>query len=570
MHLGLRLPLLALLVLTLAVTLGLAAGNRLPRRSPAIEELVYTARVLPEPLYVGARYATLEIRLRHNRLKSVTADTAKLGAISRQFAADDAGGAHCYLIEIKLSPKLKPGSYPVPIRLTDLSGKTYALKAQVQLKTKPAEPLVISTSRGRQAFAAVLPQPVVAGNRLEPLEDGQRSFDVWLKTIAAAEQQINIQTYFLEGDGLSALLIELLKRKAQCGVEVNLLLCRYSQLGKAPIMPLALKNSGINVIMAGDIGFPREPGSPALLWIRKMHDDYRILSELPREAALLDWTEDRDGTMIDFALHEKMLIVDGRTAIVGGRNISDSYFWWWRDLDLLVEGPLVRQIQANFKQNWLDFKGKPLLAPETRQAYPAFKPGQNARLVCSSPWKDEYYNLEMLCTALNLARDHAYLSSQYLALPPRLSQALTAAAARGVDVRILTNSQETGQEVAHALCHYVSLNYYRELLNSGVRIYEYHGPVTRQRFRPYYHAKQFMVDGCWLAIGSFNLSIRSSYLESELMVAIDDRKLALEREAAFRHELDTAAREVQPADLALKENAFGRRMQLARRIEILY
>lgn len=97
-----------------------------------------------------------------------------------------------------------------------------------------------------------------------------------------------------------------------------------------------------------------------------------------------------------------------------------------------------------------------------------------------------------------------------------MQNALIDAARKGIDVRILTNSYETGQELAMSLCHYISLNYYRDLLAAGVRIYEY-GCDPNLKQKPYYHVKQFIIDGKCVAVGSYNLSLRSAYLESEII-----------------------------------------------------
>lgn len=564
--------------LLLGLTLGVAGAaarvancNQLFANTPKPAEVTVSANCLPNPLYTGSEIATLDLRLKTALLHSIAPSTGAVGTVKRQFAYKNSNGQTGYLIEIRLADKLKAGAYPVPLTITWRDGYSSTIHPVIKLLERPrVSPPVITADYGKRSLAAILPQPLVDGNRFTVLDDGPTAFNVWLKTIASARKQINIQTYFLEGDGLSSLIVAALKRKAQSGVEVNLLLCRYSQLGKAPIIPLALRTDGINVVMAGDLGFPKEDGNQSLGWIRKMHADYRVYSAIPKESSLFEWTRDRDEASIDFALHEKMLIADGRTAIVGGRNISDSYFWWWRDLDLLVAGPLVRDIQDNFKENWRELNGKPIKSPEVGEDYAPLPGGKPAQLVCSSPWLGQHYNIDMLCGAIGLARDHVYLTSQYLALPPKLNEALIMAAKRGVDVRIITNSHETGQEVARGLCHYVSLNYYRELLSHGVKIYEYYGPLNRQRFRPYYHAKQFTVDGRWLAVGSFNLSIRSSYIESELLVAINDAELAQQREKVLLEQMHNEARQVQLADLTIEENRSARLMHLAKRIEILY
>ncbi|HQP30192.1 MAG TPA: phosphatidylserine/phosphatidylglycerophosphate/cardiolipin synthase family protein [Deltaproteobacteria bacterium] len=410
----------------------------------------------------------------------------------------------------------------------------------------------------------------LAGNHITILDHGPSAFQTWRSILSSARTSIYLQTYFLEDEGMCSNLIDILKEKAAQGVKVAVIITRYSQLGKAPLTYLELKKAGIDVIMIGNIGFPKEIQKEHNSWVDRVREDARIFRSLPREAPFRQWFEDeKDGElMVDYALHEKMVIVDGTVAIIGGRNVSDSYFFWWRDIDVALEGPIVGDVIQAFERNWHDFGGDPLPRP----AFETKKPladGVGARLTQSRPWLGQYHNLDAVCGAIDMAAERVYISSQYLALPPRLTQSLADAARRGVDVRILTNSLETGREVNFALCHFISLNYYGDLMRSGVSIYEYQSPPGI-KLRPYYHAKQFIIDGKYLLIGSFNLSIRSSYLESELMLAVTEPSLAATQEKKFLEDLEYRAQLVGRDELEQKQKENELLMGIAKRLEILY
>ena len=409
----------------------------------------------------------------------------------------------------------------------------------------------------------------VAGNHVTILDHGPAAFQKWREILSSARTAIYLQTYFLEDDGMCSNLIDILKEKAGQGVKVAVIITRYSQLGKAPLTYLELKKAGIDVIMVGNIGFPKEIQKDRNSWVDRGREAARIFRSLPREAPFRQWFDKEKGRdlMVDFALHEKMVIVDGQSAIIGGRNMSDSYFFWWQDMDVALEGPIVTEVARAFERNWNDFGGQTL--PQLTSQPTPYADGVCARLTQSRPWLGVYHNLDTICGAIDMAKKSVYISSQYLALPPKLFQSLADAAERGVDVRILTNSLETGREVNLALGHFISLNYYNELLRSGVFIYEYQSPPG-VKLKPYYHAKEFIIDGKYLAIGSFNLSIRSAYLESELMLSIPDPGLAGLQEKIFLEEPESKTHRVSPDDLAEEQKEHHLLMDMARRLEILY
>jgi len=227
-------------------------------------------------------------------------------------------------------------------------------------------------------------------------------------------------------------------------------------------------------------------------------------------------------------------------------------------MDLIVEGPVVRRIQEDFLRNWKHF------AANTKQEYlpqPVFAEASadagtlKTRYVQSRPWLGEYHTMEALVTAFQMARKRILLTSQYLVLPEcLLREALLEAAWRGVEVHILTNSHNTGQEVGFAAGHMVTLRYCSILLEAGIHLYQMVGPEEEEMPKPYLHAKTFLIDGEWAAVGSFNLSVRSCYIESENLLVVQDEAFAAEQESLFWERVRRNAVELtEPALRELKE-----------------
>lgn len=474
-----------------------------------------------------------------------------------------------YCGAFEVLPGLAPGRYPVTVALKyTKKGMTHAF-GEIEILKRPIPRPADSCKDLLHTSALDGSPPPRKGNKIEILHDGPDAFQMWKKVVSRAQRRINLQTYYLENSEKCKELITILKDKARQGIEVNLLVTRYSQIAVAPFAVRELRKQGIHVIVVGEIGFPDHNNDTSQFWLDKMRRNYRILDSLPQTPAFAGWIKEKGKDLtVDFAPHEKMLIVDDAWAIAGGRNISDRYFMWWIDTDVYLEGPIVGDIKEAFEKNWKEFGGA--IEPLPPQNMPSTGNHRTtAQLIHSKPWDGRYSTLDMLCNAMNAARNSIYLTSQYLALPPQLEKALADAAARGVDVRLLTNSYETGREVVFSLGHFISLNYYRPLLRAGVRLYEYRGKTNGEKRQPYIHAKQCIIDGALVSIGSFNLSIRSAYLESELMINVYDSSLASSQERLFLGMLEKAD-QATLCDLALKEDDFGLLINLARRIEILY
>jgi cardiolipin synthase len=242
--------------------------------------------------------------------------------------------------------------------------------------------------------------------------------------------------------------------------------------------------------------------------------------------------------------HRKLLVADGRTAILGGVNISGVYASGssrpsaslrrrgpdlpWRDTDLRIEGPAVAEFQKLFMQTWQDQKG-PALAP--RRYFPPLRPVGKDAVSALSRSADGSFSLiyPALISAIAKARREVLLTNAYFAPDPQLLAALKAAAGRGVDVKLLLPGASDTWLVFHA-----GRAYYDELLSAGVQIYERRGVLL--------HAKTALIDGVWSTVGSTNLDWRSFLHNQELDAVILGPEFATQMQAAFAKDLEASSR----------------------------
>ena len=245
--------------------------------------------------------------------------------------------------------------------------------------------------------------------------------------------------------------------------------------------------------------------------------------------------------------HRKLLVVDGRTAFIGGINISSVNSSGssvggskgavdpksgWRDTDIQIDGPVVAEFQKLFIQTWDKQHGKPL-AP--RDYFPAIAPQgkEIVRAIGSTP--DDPYSLIYLTfiSAITNAEKQVHITNAYFVPDPQLLKALIDAAGRGVDVRLILPGQSDSATVFHA-----GRSHYSELLKGGVKIYERHGALL--------HVKTAIVDGVWSCVGSNNLDWRSALDNDEINAVILGREFAQQMRAAFARDI-AASDAIEPA-----------------------
>lgn len=282
-----------------------------------------------------------------------------------------------------------------------------------------------------------------------------------------AEHSVDIATYYLQSDDTGRATMRALAECAARGVRVRLLVDRVMTFRKS------LEIEGMDVLLA--------EAHAAGIAVRTWHDPQR-----PYDSN-----------------HRKMIVVDGRTAVVGGRNFADHYRGdAWRDVDLVLEGPSVASLPGMFDAVW-----------------DAAESGGD-RAHSSPPWVDyvpsDIESDPIMCAVLSAvgsARRSIDLELAYFVAHAALCDALEGAIARGVRVRLLTNSAESTDLPFAAWTTYHGA---RRVLEAGGSVY-----VRRGAGRTL-HGKYVVVDNEWVCFGSHNLDYYSSRYCCEMNLVVRD------------------------------------------------
>jgi cardiolipin synthase len=346
-----------------------------------------------------------------------------------------------------------------------------------------------------QAFSRAAGAPLVPGNRVDLLLDARENYPAWREAIGAARHSVHVEMYiFHDDDDAGRAFGDLLARKAREGARVRVLYDWLGALGKTRAsFWRGLRAAGVEV----------RCGNP------------------PRLDDPLGWIH-RD--------HRKLILVDGRVAFVSGLCIGQDWVGWpergvqpWRDTGMAIRGPAVADVARAFAEAWAA-AGAPLPEeelPTRQQIAPAGD--QALRVIPSSPATTGILRLDLLWAAI--ARRRLWLTDAYFVGTWAYLDALASAARAGVDVRLLVPSGSDVELVAM-----LSRTQYRPLLEAGVRVFEWNGPMI--------HAKTAVVDGRWARVGSTNLNLASWLGNWELDVCVEDAAFAREMEEAFLRDLD--------------------------------
>jgi cardiolipin synthase len=355
---------------------------------------------------------------------------------------------------------------------------------------------------------AVARSPLVIGNRTTILHDGDNTFRAMFRAIQGAKDHINLEYYVVEdiesdGEHLGDLLIA----KRREGVAVNLIYDSYGSLATPREFFDRLRDAGIAVVEFNPINPLRAKNGYSL--------------------------NDRD--------HRKILVVDGKTAIVGGVNLYKGYQnsrlnrltgsddgsgEYWHDTDLEIQGPAVAGIQRLFLDHWAAQTGAP---PDAGHFFPsASNAGPEILRVLGSNHEDlvpRYY--ATLISAIRVAQKNVWLTTAYFVPTHQELEALEDAAERGVDVRLLLPSESNSPTALD-----VGRSHYADLLETGVKIYELQGEML--------HSKTVTIDGVWSIIGSSNFDHRSVLFNDEVDAVVLGRDTAAQLEATFRADVKDA------------------------------
>ncbi len=376
-----------------------------------------------------------------------------------------------------------------------------------------------------RAFWRAAGARLIPGNSARVLKDAAENYPAWLEAIESARHTIHFDSYVIHEDEQGRIFADALIDKARDGVKVRLI---YDWVGAF--------NSTSN-------RFWRR--------LREAGIEARCFNP-PRLDSPFGWLG-RD--------HRKMLSVDGCVGFVSGLCVGQMWVGGerkgvepWRDTGIEIRGPAVAELERSFAQMWAAC-GRPIPSgefPDINFIQPIHEAGDVAlRVVASIPYSAGLYRLDQMIAAA--ASETLWLTDAYFAATTPYVQALSAASRDGVDVRLLV-PQATDIPVVRAL----SRIGYRPLLESGVRVYEWNGPMI--------HAKTAVADGRWARIGSTNLNLASWVSNWELDVVIEDKRIGEEMEQMFLDDLENATEMVLTVRRRLSQASKPKRCPGGRRL----
>jgi cardiolipin synthase len=359
--------------------------------------------------------------------------------------------------------------------------------------------------------------PFTKGNGVQLLVDGEPIMASIFEAIEAAQSYILFQFFIIKDDVLGREVKTRLIQKAENNVSVFFL---YDDVGSH-----ALPNSYLQDLEAAGIqvtGFKTAQGHT-------------------------------NRFQVNFRNHRKVIVVDGKTAFVGGLNIGDEYMGKhsrlspWRDTHLRLEGPCVQSVQFSFLEDWYwATKMVPLLQWEPS---PSASEDKDVLVLATGP-ADEFETGSLFFSqAIHSAQERIWITSPYFVPDLAVMGALQLAAIRGVDVRILLP-----KSFDQLLTHLSSYAFVDLARRAGVRFYRYEAGFL--------HEKVMLIDDQISCVGTANFDNRSFRLNFEISILVVGRQFARSVEEMLKADLALSTEDTE----SLSERSFFFRLavQLAR------
>jgi len=337
-----------------------------------------------------------------------------------------------------------------------------------------------------------------SGNEIVTLRNGSQIFPAMLRAIRSARRSIDFETYIYWKGDIGRQFAEALAERARAHVAVHVILDwqgtqRLDRESVQLMTDAGVEVAKYNPIKPFQVGF----------WYRPMRLNNRT--------------------------HRKLLIVDGKIGFTGGVGIADEWDGnaqdpkHWRDNHYRVEGPVVSELQAAFLDNWLKTNGSVLHGNDYFPPLSEVGPYKAQTFKSSRSGGSESARL-MYLVSIASATKSVRLASAYF-VPDKLSiDALLEAAHRGVSIEIIV----PGRHIDHQTVRQASRNKWGELLEAGIRIYEYQPTM--------FHCKYMIVDGLWVSVGSSNFDSRSFRLNAEANLNVLDARFAVEQTRVFEQD----------------------------------
>lgn len=340
--------------------------------------------------------------------------------------------------------------------------------------------------------------PIVGGNRLKLLLNGEQIYPAILGAIRQARSTITYAQYSYEDGPIARELAQALAERCRAGVRAHVLLDSV-----------------------GTLAMPRE-------YIEVMSKDgCQVVSFRPIGPFGVGRANNRN--------HRRILVVDGRVGFTGGSGVSSKWMGngrvadHWRDTDVQIEGPVVEYLQGAFAENWVEATGAVLGGADYFPAPRGIKGRTHAQIIRSGPQGGGYAMYTTFLLALSSARRSIKVTNPYVLLDEQMVETLILAARRGVQITFLVPGVSD-----HPLVRHAGRRQFGRLLEAGIEIHEYTAALL--------HAKTIVIDGIWATVGSTNLDHRSFKLNDELNVVAYDTEFGAQLEKVFQEDLRYAQR----------------------------
>jgi cardiolipin synthase len=343
--------------------------------------------------------------------------------------------------------------------------------------------------------------PLLQGGSARLLNNGKEFFPALIRALQNARKSVNFTCYIWEKGEASDRVLAALVERARAGVGVRVLLDGFGG-SRAP-------KDGMDALRAagGKVETFRAPRLGKLTRFHKRN-------------------------------HRRAIVVDGAVGFTGGIAVGDKWLGdadseeHWRDSMVEVTGPLAATLQSAFVDLWAGTVGELLVGPEFFPPPHAAPPlGEPITLhvgIASSPVHEDRPLRLFFVQSFLAARQRLWVTTPYF-VPDRATRETVASRAKaGVDVRILMPGTHTDAELIRLASH----SHYRELLEAGVRIYEYKPTMM--------HAKHVVVDGKWSIVGSANMDVRGNEINEENVLGILDAEFGRQLEETFLHDLKSS------------------------------
>jgi cardiolipin synthase len=345
--------------------------------------------------------------------------------------------------------------------------------------------------------------PLVVGNKVTLLQNAAATYRAMLAAIHNARGSINMDMFTFSDGPLGQMFADALIERQRHGVQVNLIYDSWGSFLTSASFFERMRHNGIAVL------------------------EYRPLN--PFEAGLR-WSPFHRN-------HRKILIIDGRLAFTGGINISEVYASGlrirrtkvrledWRDTDIELAGPVVAIVQRLFIDEWRYQMGPPL---NPRNYFPRLQAEgkQIVRVIASVPEQFSVIYVTLV-SAITNSEMNVYITDAYFTPDRQMLHALERAARRGVDMRLLLPSQSDVALIVSA-----QRSHYEELLEAGVKIYEWQGEML--------HAKTATIDGVWSTVGTSNLDWWSIARDNEINAIILGHSFGSQMNQTFKSDMENS------------------------------